>query len=208
MIYTSADIIPAKLFFRIEATGDISLLSTKKRPKVFLQQIWEDIQEENNRISSNKTIGKVLNLSRNIEKLSARLEKVTLACHVLKSVRDKELIEMLKDDGYKFTYEKAKTERQSRRMYLSDVARIEKQATSLVIKIDNLKTKLPDQEKEKSTEEVTFDETVLGYSTLCGAGFIDTNAITLTQYYALINTGNKKMKALQAQTTKTPKNGR
>ena len=189
MIYKNADTIPAKLFFKIARTGDVSLLSTKKTKDFeLLASIFEDISLEDAELNPDKSVDKELSIYQKMEALHAKYKKIKYAVFCLYNSKDEELIEILKKDGYTFTddYEKS----------LKD---IERYSESILNQIEAIKTRLP---KQKEGKKATFDEVVLSYAAVVGSGFIDTNAITLTQYYALLKIGTEKINALNSQNGK------
>lgn len=185
MTYDSPDIIPAKIYFKILETGEVELLSTKIKEFDKLVEIWEKINEEY--VSENKSQkqDKSFDLYRRIEILGARYESIKLSVIGLKIEDDQELKDLLIKYGYKFSDDDEE----------KDLDRILRESESLQIKIENLRNQLP---KVDTKKKLSFDETVLSYAAFTGSGFIDTNKITLTQYDALINIGNQKMKALES----------
>jgi len=185
MIYDSFDIIPIKLFFRIEQTGKINLLSTKKNNSKSLKEIWERIKEEHDEIDSKKIDYKTLNISKKIESLSVKNRVTNLAVFHLRNKKDDELINLLKDYRYNIDVDDLMT----------SLEVVEKENKALIGKINRLNERLP--KKEESESKTTLDEVILSYASLTNSGFIDTNKITGTQYYALINLGNKKIKELE-----------
>jgi hypothetical protein len=207
MIYRSVDTIPGKIFFKIIETGDLLLLTDEKEPledtekeKFYteLQEIWLKIQEEDDKIASNKESVKVIDISSRLEELTARQAAVGFAVHVLKlnpENKDKELIQLIKDRKYKFHFENSKNAKRVEKQYLKDLDRIEKENKSESIRIKSLQDQLP--EIEENNENINFDEAVISYGVIVGSGFIDTNKITQSQYRALIKIGNQKMKALE-----------
>ena len=185
MIYNSFDTIPIKLFYRIEQTNEINLLSNENTPTKELVVIWELIKEHHQSLDPSKASNKIINISKSIESLFVKYEATRLAVFYLKSKKDQDLMDLLKNYGYK--------------LYLNNFQKnlevIDRENKSLLIKINQLKNKLP-KEKE-NTNKTTLDEVILSYASLTNSGFIDTNKITGTQYYALINLGNKKIKSLE-----------
>ena len=211
MTYDSLDIIPAKLYNRIEMTGDVRLLTDDpKVPTYFLEELWSILEKEDLRISSDKEVGKTLDISRRVEELNSQLEGVTLAVHVLKSVVDWDLIDKLKEYHYDFKFESIEDKRRSRLQYKKDLEKIERHANTMEVRIGRLRSKLPKKDDDGDSVTVTtFDETILSYSAVVGTGLVDTNAITRTQYHALIKTGNQKMKALTTNmNNKKSRNGK
>lgn len=182
--YNSAEIIPAKLFFRILEGGDYSLLTDEKNTKEDLKVIWDIIEDQYNSLNSNKDGNKILNLSSRIEALSCKFKAIKLIVYHLRNVFDQELIDRLKQYGYKFTGD-----------LQDDLDVVDRECEAIQVIIKTLESQMPKQ-KGKG-EKMTFDETVLMYGAFTGLGYVDPNVLPLTQFDALINNGNKKMKALE-----------
>lgn len=188
MIYDSLDVIPAKIFFRIVETGNLRLLTDDESiPEDELMKIWQRLEEEDAEINPNKEVEKTIDIWKYIEFNLAKLKAIESALFCLRKKVDIELIEMLKDFGYKFTGNLQK-----------DLDRVERESQAIMLKVEKLQGQLPEPTKGKNPP---FDEVVLSYGAIAEMGFIDTNKITKNQYDALIAIGNKKIKSLE-------KNGR
>jgi uncharacterized protein YfkK (UPF0435 family) len=191
MTYDSIEIIPAKLYFKIVETGDIKLLSTENTSEEDLQRIWIQIEEAHNQLSPpNKDAIKVLNLSKKIEALGAKLQSVKISIRCLTYGEDEELMSKLKEYSYQFKGD-----------LKADLERIDRQSEDIKIKLDKIQKRMPKIDNADKNA-LSFDEAVMSYSAFTGSGFIDTNKITLTQYYSLISIGNKKIKALESNVGK------
>jgi hypothetical protein len=185
MIYNSAEIIPAKLFFKILATEDYTLLSDKKYSQKELLEAWNIIKEEHDKLNPDNNSDKVLNLSKRIESLVSKYESIRLSIYHLRVLEDDELLSVLKNYDYKFTGN-----------LQEDLDVAERHSNALIDKIKELEERMPKVNK-KGKDDLNFDEAVMSYSSFIGSGFIDPNTIKLSQYYALINIGNKKIKSLE-----------
>lgn len=187
MIYKSIDTIPSKLYFKIIETSDYSLLcsSGEKVPEEELIQIFEKIRLEDEKIyeGSGKENSKELNIYAKIENLATKYKKVKFAVYYLRHIKDEELIEVLKKDGYKFTEDFEKS-----------LDAIERVVESLLVKIEVSKNRLP--KRKEASEEIPFDEVVLSYCALLGMGFVDTNKVVQSQFRAIIKMGNNKIEKL------------
>ena len=184
MTYSSFDTIPVKLFFEIEKTGNLQLLTDQEMSDAELKTIWKKIEAEHEKINpNNKGERKEFHIFKQMEAVNAQYQSITNAVKYLSYKDDEELTAILKNYGYQFTGDSQK-----------DLEKIANHSESLLIKIKRLQDQLPKPEEKK---EVSIDEVILGYSVIAGSGFLDTNKITGTQYYALISIGNQKMKALE-----------
>ena len=199
MTYNTVDTIPAKLYFKILANGHVNLLTdlevvetidegaenviTKKE----LDTIWINIQNEDAELQQDPKNDKVVSISTNIEKLLARLESIHLSVFYLKVMPDDEdILNHLKTYGYKFTDD-----------IKADLERIERETEGILLKVKNYNRQLEKLKPKKNNgKSVPFDETVLGYGVVTGLTY-RTNQITLSEYRALINVGNQKMKAIE-----------
>lgn len=184
-VFDSVDTIPAKLYYKIVTTGDISLLCSEKQPNKILEEAWENIQNQDAELSPGGKADKIINVSRKIEALAAKYEFAKLAVYHLENVEDEELINQLKKYGYKFSGD-----------LQQDLKTIARENKALILIIKRYQKQLPQQDEE-STSKSTLDENILSYGIITGLGFIDTNTITLSQYRALVSTGNQKIKALE-----------
>lgn len=195
-MYRSIDEIPAKTYFKIVETGDISLLSKKKVEQIELLAAWEIIEAEHSGLEQGKEDFKALDVPKKIEVLWAKYEAVRLAVHVLRRVDDPEMKDLLRSKGFNIG-----------KNLNAELDQIEKESEAIMVKIDALHIKLPKINKETSPK-TSFDKVVLSYGAITGLGFINTNKITLTQYYALIETGNEKITALENGTKKLKGGGK
>lgn len=185
MIYDSLDIIPAKLFFKIIQTGEIHLLSDEDLSEDKLIKIWEKLEDENELLNPNDEANKILEISRKIESLDATYNKILLSVHYLKEIKDEDLINLIRESKFKLETE----------TFDSDLKTIEREAKNILVKIASFQKQLPEPNEDE--KPIKFDEVVLSYGVIVGSGFIDTNSITMSQYYALINVGNNKIKAME-----------
>ncbi len=183
MIYRSIDTIPAKLFFKITETGNISLLSNKKTNPKKLEEIWKTIEEEHASIAPIEKTNSVVNISKKIESLGAKYQTIQLAIRYLRNIEDVILMNILTSFGYKFTDNRKK-----------DLLTIERESKAIELIINKLNKKLPSGNNSFNN---SFEEVIMQYSILTEVGFINSNTITIPQYYALIQAGNQKIKILE-----------
>lgn len=201
MIY-DFDTIPAKLFYKISETGNLDLLCTEKCTDEELKKAWIDILDKNDKYDNTKSSKKVVDILKKVESLKAKYEAIRLAVHCLKRKVDDELIDLLKNYGYKFKWNEKEYSLGNLTQYQKDLEQIEKESEVIIFKIKELEEKLP---KQKEEGKVPIDEVILGYAVILGMGFIDTNKITLVQHYTNIKLGNEKIKNIEKVTKKNRK---
>ena len=187
MIYNSIERIPHKIYLEVESTSNLELLTDEDNiPIEKLIQAWNQIKKEHSELPEDAEERKVLNLARTLQELCAKLECIELSVHHLESLYDQELVDQLRSYNYQL---------RDGDEFESDLSRIKRESEGLFIRTEAMKEKLPKQDDNK--EQVTLDETVLAYCSITSLGFINPNEITTTQFYALIKTGNQKMKSLE-----------
>ncbi|CAM1370299.1 hypothetical protein TPENAI_60837 [Tenacibaculum litopenaei] len=193
MIYT-ADTIPIKLYFQISESGKYELITDENDlDSETLQKRFEDIEHEFEELTQNNQKKRVFELIRKIESTIRKKEAIDLVLDTLfmdLSRKDSELIEALEAEGYCF----------SAGDYNIDLQRILSNNGSELVRLKKYQNELEllvSQEEPEGLEKGNIDEVILSYGIITGAGFIDTNTITMTQYCALLKLGNQKMKMLE-----------
>lgn len=193
MIYT-ADTIPIKLYFQISESGKYELITDENHfDSETLQKRFEDIEHEFEELTQNNQKKRVFELIRKIESTIRKKEAIDLVLDTLfidLSRKDSELIEALEAEGYYF----------SAGDYNIDLQRILSNNESELVRLKKYQNELEllvSQEEPEGLEKGNIDEVILSYGIITGAGFIDTNTITMTQYCALLKLGNQKMKMLE-----------
>lgn len=193
MIYT-ADTIPIKLYFQISESGKYELITDENDlDSETLQKRFEDIEHEFEELTQNNQKKRVFELIRKIESTIRKKEAIDLVLYALfmdLPRKDSELIEALEAEGYYF----------SAGDYNIDLQRILSNNESELVRLKKYQNELEllvSQEEPEGLEKGNLDEVILSYGIITGAGFIDTNTITMTQYCALLKLGNQKMKMLE-----------
>lgn len=190
MLYDSIDTIPAKTYFKIIESGDLKLLLSDGKRTInnisALEDAWEKLEAEHSAIEEGKRDNTVMDISKKIESMAAKYEAITYAISYLRKLDDADLVRLLNNYGFQLDGDIEQC-----------LNRIESESEAIQIKIERERNKLPKEDKDNS-KKTTFDKVVLSYGAITGLGFVDTNKISLTQYYALIETGNEKIKALES----------
>ncbi|CAL2077701.1 conserved protein of unknown function [Tenacibaculum sp. 190524A02b] len=181
------DTIPAKIYFKIVETGNLSLLSPNEKKEDALLKAWKKINQEYQRITFKSTTDKLLELSKKIQSLSARFKFIRNCCYLLKIQRDDELEEDLRLYNYKLREE----------CFMADLNRIETLSDTIEIKIEALNEKLQNLSKSNDKSNALFEEVFMGYLAVLGFGFKDANTITLLEFVGLEKQVTIKIKSLQ-----------
>lgn len=169
------DTIPAKLFFQAIETQDFSKVSEAEITAITA-------------VRGNGDKGKLsydMNLHSQMESLLARYHVVKYSVYFLRQKHDQELVDLLKEMRYKIDDSNLS----------KSLDTIDRLTEGLLIRINSIKSKLPDKEVVEDT--TPLDEVIMSYCALLEMGFIDTNSVTLSQYDSLIKLGNKKMETLK-----------
>lgn len=200
MIYNSVDTIPGKLYYKIEATGNLLLLSDEDNPDVKkLEEAWNKIKKENENQPGSAKLKKILTVEKMIEHLSALNEAVGIAVHCLNAIKDMRLVNMLKEYEYHFDWKEGIDTDENEQLWNEDIKRISRESNAIQVRLDAAKEKLPKDSEEPDINDssATFDLTCLSHSTFVDAGFVDTNTIVLSQFNAIVHLSNQKIKALK-----------
>ena len=183
LIYT-IDTIPAKLFFKIDNTGDYTLLSDDNSfKKEDLQKVWESILFYYQKNIQGKARDSQLDLDKKINSLESRLLCIKRIICLLKIERDHELERYLRSVGYQLTEQN----------FFDDLKKIESLSDMIKLKIEKHNSLL-EKKKDNNTSKTTFEDVLLGYLTILGLGFKEANKITLLEYLALEKQVKNKVK--------------
>ena len=161
MVYDSLDILPIKLFYKIAASGDHSLLSDEGTDT---EALWEQLTEAYKKYDKSST-EKIL---KEIELLDVKYKLALYGIHILKFDFRQDVVDALNEQGYNI----------DRNSIWEDLERVEKEAEGLLIKIERLEKKLP-----KGTVEL--DRVFASFATILGYDVGDYNKISVTKFYAL-----------------------
>ncbi len=203
MIYNSLDIIPYKLFLKIEEHNAFWLLNTNVKIKndcspeklTKYNEIWEKLYNEH--LSKNQSVEskKILKLSKKIDKLLADNKVVLMSVESLKFEFNEKLFNIIISKGYKLSSETTE-------QYYADLNNIEKEANAYVVKADIYKNMLPES-KEEIKNEYTIDDVMASYSAIIGFDIGDYNHVTYLKFYAFQKQVNAKINSLKKQNTKS-----
>lgn len=191
MIYDSLDIIPYKIFFKIEETSNVALLSDTEEEVEVLTAIWDRLLEEHEKLNKTTESKKILNLSKKIDEYITTHKVVVLAVASLRFDYNEDMYTILIEKGYQLSL--ADTE-----SYDSDLARIEREANAYLIKAEYYQKMLPEP---KVSEEVKYniDDVMASYSSILGYSIGKHNEITYSEFYGHEKSVNAKIDSLKNQ---------
>lgn len=175
---------------KIIKTSDLTLLSDSPLTDSELQEldlvsVWEQINEDFEKINPNNEAKNILRLSKKIEEYLAKHKAITVAVECLSFEYNEELIAMLKNYGYNLTETN----------YHKDLERISRESNAWILKAERLQSQLPEKKPENEAE-TNVDEVILGYCSATQLQF-DSNKISVTQFLAMQNVFKNKLKALE-----------
>lgn len=199
MLYDSLDILPLKLYYKIEATNNPKLLvfgDTIDESK--LSELWAELRAAFMELDKSSESKKVFMLSKEMSSLEASYHAVLMACESLGFEYDEKLIDVIR--GYGFSFKDGSTEE-----YYSSIEKVVREAKSFVMKIDMLKKQLPKDNDDK--EKVSLDEIMASYVTILGIDF-DFNTISCTKFFAFKKQVNLKLKSVERQLQNIKGNGK
>ncbi len=200
LIYDSLNKLPISIFFEIVETENVKLLSRDnwlistrigrlissifklKQSDKSLILLWNKLYDEFNEKHGNKD-KRTFKIHVKIESLIAKYKAVKISADVLKTKKDKALIDNLKKDGYKL----------NENTFNSDLLRIEREAEALVLRAEVMREKLPKTEYKK---EVSIYDTISSYSAILGFD-IDFEKVSVSKFFSLQKQVKQKIKMLE-----------
>tara|TARA_R110002096_G_scaffold36129_3_gene101305 strand:+ start:2818 stop:3387 length:570 start_codon:yes stop_codon:yes gene_type:complete len=182
LIYT-IETIPAKIFFKIQETGDTSLLSDESG--LDTAKIWAEIEahagDDKNPINQ-----KILELSKKIQRFSVRLEAITNAVFYLKNKPDEDLITMLLEYGYTLSIDNIE----------QDLERIARESQSLKIRIDKYTLDLDRIIPKQKGKATSYEDLYIWYLSIVEFGYESSNKVLYLDFKGLEKQVNAKIKSL------------
>lgn len=197
MIYDKLRKLPKVIQMEIYETGDLYLLTDDDNtPLEVLVETWDFLESEYNRKYNKQGSDKVFDLSKEIEYQSGRHAIITLCCEQLLFDKNEEVIGILKSEGYQF----------DENNYKAAIEKIHRESKGILIKINQLKNKLP-----KPVEGQTFENDIIkvmaSYSTVLGISF-DFNAISVEAFHSYEAQVKAKIQNIEKQIAQQKSNSR
>lgn len=195
MIYNSIDILPVKLFYRIQETGDFSLLNPKsKKHSEDLPALFDQLTDSFNKIDKGSSYDSEFFLQKEIAHLEAKRKFCIVGIEILKF----ELIPEVKEEIEKALNIRIRTNVTS--YYYKDLERAEYKVADLDKKINVLKKQLKSKNSNEGPSS-SIDDLLASISTILGVSF-DFNTISCTTYLAYKIQTESKINAQQDQLRK------
>lgn len=195
MIYNSIDTLPVKLFYRIQETGDFSLLNPKgKNHSEDLPALFDQLTDSFNKIDKGSSYDSEFFLQKEIAHLEAKKKFCIVGIEILRF----ELIPEVKEEIEKALNIRIRTNVTN--YYYKDLERADYKVADLDKKINVLKKQL----KSKNSNEgpaTSIDDLLASISTILGVSF-DFNTISCTTYLAYKRQTESKINAQQDQLRK------
>lgn len=171
------------LFAEISEFGETSLLDSEGESQ---PELWEKLKSEYDQKYNKSESKKHFALIKEIYFLENKYTVIKLSVEALKFEANNEIIKILSDYGYKI----------NRETYFEDLKKISDQSESILLKVTELRNKLPDT---KNTETDSARDGILkslsSYSAILGFD-LDYYSVSVEKFFLLGENVNKKLKAL------------
>lgn len=189
MIYDKLRKLPKVIQMEIYESGDLTLLTDEERPIEELIELWAKLDEEFNRKYNKDQTDKVFELSKEIDYQENRYLIINSCCEQLLFDKTPEVIDILRKEGYKFD--------ENSKDFKPQIDRIHRESKGILIKIKQLKDKLPKQ-KENSKEKFTIIDVMTNYESIRGVPF-DYNTISVEAFHSIESQVFAKVKNIEKQ---------
>lgn len=187
MLYNKLSILPMVLFAEINETGEFTLLDSERKDDTndfMLLDLWESLKYEYDKKYGNNSGKKNFNLIKEIDFVSKKYIIIKLCVEALKFDVNKDILDILLEYAYKVDIYKLHDE----------IKRISEESENILLKLTELKNKLPKQEEG---DETSARENVLkslsAYSMVLGFD-IDYYTVSVEKYFLLNKSATEKIK--------------
>jgi hypothetical protein len=189
MIYDKLRKLPKVIQMENYETGDLTLLTDEQKPIEELIDLWSKLEEEFTRKYNKKGVDEVFNVQKEIEYQENRFNIINACCEQLLFDLTPEIIEILKEQGYSFDENAVD--------YKSQIEKINRESKGILIKINQLRNKLPKVEEGKIFENNIID-VMASYSSVLNIPF-DFNTISVEAFQAYESQVKAKIKNIEKQ---------
>lgn len=197
MIYKTLDTIPAKIFFKILFTKDVTLLVKKNNNKetetttqIKCSEAWENLWCEyaDKAQEQDRSERRIFEITKDLDQAKAKQKVINILINVLEFDKKPEAMELMNKHGFKISLE----------TYFEDLERIKLEISTISHEIKVLTRKMPKKQIKEGEEEkpANIEKLIIGYS--AGIGFsCNPNKITMTEFLSVQEIFNEKLKAAQ-----------
>lgn len=186
MIYDKLHKLPMVVFAEISEFGDTKLLDPETETEQL--ELWEKLKAEYDRKYNKSESKKHFALVKEIYFLENKYTVIKLSVEALKFDANEDVIKILSDYGYKI----------KRETYHADLEKIKVQSDSILIKITELRNKLPKhEESENDSARDGVLKSLSSYSSILGFD-LDYYAVSVEKFHLLSENVTKKLKALES----------
>jgi len=192
MIYDKLRKLPKVIQMEIYETGDLNLLSDEEKPFEELIELWQKLEEEFARKYNKQASDQNFSLQKEINYQETRYTLIQLLCEQLEFDKTPEIIEILKEEGYPFDENSPE--------YLNQINKVHRESKGILIKINQLKSKLPKVDENKIFEN-NIISVMASYSAVLNVSF-DFNTISVEAFHAYESQVKAKIKNLEPQVSK------
>jgi hypothetical protein len=188
MIYDKLRKLPKVIQLEIYETGDISLLTDENIELEDLMAIWEKLEEEFERKYNSNSDTQIFILLKEIEYQANRYTIINSCCEQLLFEPIAEIIEILRNQGYKFD-ENAKE-------FKSQLDKIHRESNAILLKIKQMQSKLPKEVTEDAKEKFSIIDVMASYAVVLGFSF-DFNTCSVEAFHSYESQVKSKIKSLE-----------
>jgi hypothetical protein len=192
MIYDKLRKLPKVIQMEIYETGDLNLLSNEEKPLEELIVLWHKLEEEFARKYNKKGVDEIFSVEKEIEYQQNRYFIINSCCEQLLFEKNSKVIEILKEQGYSFD--------ENADDFKSQIDRINRESKGILIKVNQLKNKLPKVDEGKVFEN-NIISVMASYSAVLNVPF-DFNTISVEAFHAYEAQVKAKIKNLEASASK------
>lgn len=192
MIYDKLRKLPKVIQMEIYESGDLTLLSDEEKPFEELIELWQKLEEEFSRKYNKQASDQIFSLQKEIDYQETRYTLIQLLCEQLEFDKTPEIIEILKEEGYPFDENSPE--------YLNQINKVHRESKGILIKINQLKSKLPKVDENKIFEN-NIISVMASYSAVLNVPF-DFNTISVEAFHAYEAQVKAKIKNLEPQVSK------
>lgn len=187
MLYNKLSTLPMVLFAEISESGDTSLLDSEGNEQI---EIWDKLKAEYDKKYNKSESKKHFSLIKEIFFLEQKYMVIKLAIEALKFEKNDDVLLILSNFGYVVKVDSSES-------YYNSLKTIDLQVENIVIKLKELRSKLPsDDELKNDTARDNILKALSYFSSILGFD-IDYYVVSVEKFFLLQENANKKIKSLE-----------